>query len=42
MRLADVDAEPTNAPAAAGGGSLYAKDGKLYWKGVGGTPTRLA
>jgi hypothetical protein len=42
VRLADVDAEPNNAPAAAGGGSLYAQDGKLFWKGASGTPTQLA
>lgn len=42
LRLADVDSVPTNAPAAAGGGSLYAQDGKLFWKGGNGTPTRLA
>lgn len=42
VRLADVDTEPSNAPAAAGGGSLYAQDGKLFWKGINGTPTQLA
>ncbi|MER6621256.1 hyaluronoglucosaminidase [Streptomyces sp. NPDC000931] len=42
VRLADVDAVPTNAPASAGGGSLYAQDGKLFWKGGDGTPKQLA
>ncbi|MFI6035420.1 hyaluronoglucosaminidase [Streptomyces sp. NPDC051315] len=42
VRLADVDAVPNNAPAAAGGGSLYAQDGKLFWKGGNGTVTQLA
>ncbi|MFF3333470.1 hyaluronoglucosaminidase [Streptomyces sp. NPDC002888] len=42
VRLADVDEVPSNAPAAAGGGSLYAQDGKLFWKGANGTPTQLA
>ncbi|GHB53096.1 hypothetical protein GCM10010377_50120 [Streptomyces viridiviolaceus] len=41
-RLADVDTEPTNAPADRGGGSLYAQNGALYWKGSSGVPTRLA
>ncbi|MGW2045643.1 hyaluronoglucosaminidase [Streptomyces sp. NPDC001858] len=42
VRLADVAAKPTNAPAAAGGGSLFAQDGKLFWKGSAGTVTQLA
>ncbi|GKQ37552.1 hypothetical protein ALMP_40890 [Streptomyces sp. A012304] len=42
VRLADVDTEPNNAPATAGGGSLYAQGGKLYWKGINSTPVRLA
>ncbi|WP_019063306.1 hypothetical protein [Streptomyces prunicolor] len=42
VRLANVTAEPTNAPAAAGGGSLYARDGKLFWKGSAGAVTQLA
>jgi hypothetical protein len=42
VRLADVAAEPSGAPAAAGGGALYAQGGKLYWKAVGGTPVELA
>ncbi|UUU30243.1 hyaluronoglucosaminidase [Streptomyces sp. CA-210063] len=42
VRLANVATEPTGAPAAAGGGSLYAQGGKLFWKAVGGTPTQLA
>lgn len=42
VRLANVTAEPSNAPAALGGGSLYAQNGALYWKGGNGTVTRLA
>ncbi|MFE0450605.1 hyaluronoglucosaminidase [Streptomyces sp. NPDC058914] len=42
VRLANVTAVPSNAPAALGGGSLYAQDGALYWKGGNGTPTRIA
>lgn len=42
VRLADVAAEPSGAPAAAGGGALYAQGGKLYWKPVGGKPVELA
>ncbi|WP_327727398.1 hyaluronoglucosaminidase [Streptomyces sp. NBC_00487] len=42
VRLANVAAEPSGAPAAVGGGSLYAQEGKLYWKPVGGKPTLLA
>ncbi|MFD7130522.1 hyaluronoglucosaminidase [Streptomyces sp. NPDC059894] len=42
VRLADVAAVPTNAPAAAGGGSLYAQDGALFWKGGDGTVTEVA
>ncbi|OKK13618.1 hyaluronoglucosaminidase [Streptomyces sp. CB02400] len=42
LRLADVDSVPTNAPAAAGGGSLYAQGGKLFWKGGDGKPVPLA
>ncbi|MEU2283653.1 hyaluronoglucosaminidase [Streptomyces sp. NPDC013178] len=38
-RLDDVAAEPDEA---AGGGSLYARAGALYWKGGDGTVTRLA
>lgn len=41
-RLANVTTEPTNAPAALGGGSLYAQGGALYWKGGNGTVTRIA
>ncbi|MGW0823096.1 hyaluronoglucosaminidase [Streptomyces sp. NPDC002845] len=42
VRLADVSAVPTNAPAALGGGSLYAQDGALYWKGGNGKVTQVA
>lgn len=42
VRLANVATEPTGAPATAGGGSLYAQDGKLFWKALGGKPTQLA
>ncbi|MCX4697237.1 hyaluronoglucosaminidase [Streptomyces sp. NBC_01352] len=42
VRLANVAAVPNNAPAYAGGGSLYAQDGKLFWKGGDGTKTELA
>ncbi|MFE9138859.1 hyaluronoglucosaminidase [Streptomyces sp. NPDC007355] len=42
VRLADVPAAPTNAPAAAGGGSLFSQDGKLFWKGGSGTVTEVA
>ncbi|MFI2432723.1 hyaluronoglucosaminidase [Streptomyces sp. NPDC018693] len=42
VRLADVTAVPTNAPAALGGGSLYARNGALYWKGGNGTVTQVA
>ncbi|MEU6354251.1 hyaluronoglucosaminidase [Streptomyces sp. NPDC047072] len=42
VRLADVTAAPSNAPAALGGGSLYAQNGALYWKGGSGTVTQIA
>ncbi|WP_405554584.1 hypothetical protein OHV08_11730 [Streptomyces canus] len=42
VRLADVTATPSNAPAALGGGSRYAQGGALYWKGGSGKPTLLA
>jgi hypothetical protein len=42
VRLADVPAAPTNAPAAAGGGSLFSQDGKLFWQGGNGTVTEVA
>ncbi|MCX4856080.1 hyaluronoglucosaminidase [Streptomyces canus] len=42
VRLADVTATPSNAPAALGGGSLYAQGGALYWKGGSGKVTLLA
>ncbi|WP_411073291.1 hyaluronoglucosaminidase [Streptomyces sp. cmx-4-25] len=41
-RLANVTVEPTNAPAALGGGSLYAQGGALFWKGGSGAVTRIA
>ncbi|MFE2213486.1 hypothetical protein ACFW93_16200 [Streptomyces canus] len=42
VRLANVSSVPSNAPAALGGGSLYARDGALYWKGGNNTVTLLA
>lgn len=42
MRLADVDAAPTNAPASASGGSLFAQDGRLLRKGGEGHVTEPA
>ncbi|WP_461064690.1 hyaluronoglucosaminidase [Streptomyces pseudoechinosporeus] len=42
VRLADVESAPINAPASAGGGSLYAQNGALYWKGGNGTVTQVA
>lgn len=42
VRLANITAVPSNAPAALGGGSLYAQNGALYWKGGNNTVTLLA
>ncbi|MDT0482390.1 hypothetical protein [Streptomyces doebereineriae] len=42
VRLANIAEEPSNAPADLGGGSLYAQNGALYWKGGSGKPTLLA
>ncbi|MDH6439177.1 type IV secretory pathway TrbL component [Streptomyces sp. SAI-144] len=42
VRLANTAAEPSNAPADLGGGSLYAQNGALFWKGGNGKVTELA
>jgi hypothetical protein len=42
VRLANIAAEPSNAPADLGGGSLYAQNGALFWKGGNGKVTELA
>ncbi|MGW7285580.1 hyaluronoglucosaminidase [Streptomyces sp. NPDC054847] len=41
VRIVDVASVPTGVDSK-GGGVLYAKDGELWWRGPGTTPTRIA
>ncbi|MFD7735540.1 hyaluronoglucosaminidase [Kitasatospora phosalacinea] len=42
VRVGNVATAPTGVDAAAGGGTLFAQGGALYWRGSAGTVTKIA
>ncbi|MFD0372545.1 hyaluronoglucosaminidase [Streptomyces sp. NPDC059071] len=42
VEIGNTATPPTETVSAAGGGTLYAVNGELWWRGGAGTPTRIA
>lgn len=42
VEIGNTAIPPTKVESAAGGGTLYAQNGELWWRGSTGTPTRIA